>query len=187
MSTQHSEPKEDGIRAVYDAVNKHWSHAEQLRWSILYNFLTANSILVVAWAAIYSQKSTEKTILITLPVVGFIMSILWCLLEHRANTFVKGYGELGGEVEKQLPLGLGHLGPFKRGEEIREGKYVGGRGRGNLSQMGRPCAFILSLMDRLGACAFIPSACFAVVVPALFALVYIVLLGCSISLRTPCR
>src|SRR5688572_22952405 len=121
MSTRDNEwIKEDVLLAAYQAVNQHWSHAEQERWSILYNFLTANTVLLVAWATIYaSQNHTKTIILVVLSFGGVVISILWLTIGARVNSFIKRYGQLGEMVEKKLHLDS--LGPFHSGETIRLG------------------------------------------------------------------
>jgi len=110
MSNQHSEPTESGVFAAYQAVNQHWRHAEQERWSILYNFFTANSILLLAWAALSSITPTKKLALLVLSLSGVLISFLWIAIESRVNNFIKRYGELGETVENQLHLHA--LGPI---------------------------------------------------------------------------
>ena len=52
---RHSDP-------VYAVASQHWVHAEQTRWWILYDFLMANSILILAWATIYTAKSSSPAL-----------------------------------------------------------------------------------------------------------------------------
>ncbi len=124
MRSKHSRPNEESVRAAYEAVNTHWSHAEMERWQILYNFLTANSIIILAWSAIYSSSVRIRTpVLLTLSIGGIVFSILWLIIERRANKFVKQYGELGEKVEKQLHLQA--FGLFHGGEKIRMDEHFG--------------------------------------------------------------
>jgi len=169
MSTQDNEPTEEAVLAAYQAVNQHWSHAEQERWSILYNFLTANAVLLVAWAAIYSSQNHTKTlILVVLSLGGVAISFLWLTIGSRVNSFIKRYGQLGEMVEKKLHLHA--LGSFHSGETIRSDEHLeSGKGRGK-----RP------LLERLGA--FIPSRVFVLLIPTLFALIYFILFVLSMPI-----
>jgi hypothetical protein len=38
---------------LYDVASSHWIHGEQMRRTILYNFLVGNTILLVAWATLF--------------------------------------------------------------------------------------------------------------------------------------
>jgi hypothetical protein len=162
MSTENSEPASNRDLAAYEAVRQHWAHAEQERWQILYNFLTANSILVLAWAAIFASQTPYKSlVLIGLSVAGIIMSVLWLVIEARVNIFIKGYGKLGEDIEKKLLLdksGPFHLGQIIRGEE----RPVAEKGNGEHDLIWRIVGFI-------------PSRFFVIGIPGLFAAGYFVL------------
>lgn len=98
----------DDRRAVYSATSDHWVHAEQMRWTILYNFLVGNTILLVAWSTLYSalvQKPSSlgvRIVLIGLCVAGFFGSVVWAFLEQRANRFAEQYFRAGLCLERQL-------------------------------------------------------------------------------------
>jgi hypothetical protein len=97
----------DDRRTVYSAASDHWIHAEQMRWTILYNFLVGNTILLVAWSTLYSallQKSSlgVRIVLIGLCVAGFFGSVVWVFLEQRANRFTEQYFQAGLSLEQQL-------------------------------------------------------------------------------------
>jgi protein-S-isoprenylcysteine O-methyltransferase Ste14 len=75
---------------VYQVTSQHWAHAEQIRWTLLYNLLVANTILLLAWAAIFAttvRPPGARVILVGLCVVGLLVSLLWVFLERRANGF----------------------------------------------------------------------------------------------------
>jgi len=42
---------------LYQTASQHWIHAEQVRWTLLNNFLMAATILLLAWAAVYAGGS----------------------------------------------------------------------------------------------------------------------------------
>jgi hypothetical protein len=158
MSTQQNELNEEAIRAAYQAVNQHWSHAEQERWSILNNFLTASMVLLLAWAAISTSQTPWKTsVLAALSLGGVAITLLWSILLCRANAFIREYGQLGEKLEAQLHLG--DLGSFRRGEGIRTGERHGGKGGGTMDQLG----------------SLIRAREFVLCVPALFGIIYVVL------------
>jgi len=118
MNDKQNKLTDAEVQAAYEAVNRHWSHAEQERWSILYNFLIANSIFLLAWVAVYASPVYVKLpMLLVLSTGGVLISLLWLIIGCRVNVFIKRYGELGEEVENLLNLRV--LGPFHRGEMIR--------------------------------------------------------------------
>ena len=165
MTNNDIKPKQNELLASYQAVNQHWAHAEQERWSVLYNFLTANMILILAWCAIYSSQILWRwVVLLTLSFAGFVFSILWLTISSRVNVFIKHYGQLGEQVESALHL-TKH-GPFHTGEKIRTDE--------------RSSTISRDALDRLAS--VIPSRIFVLVVPLLFSLVYIILF----ILSSPC-
>jgi hypothetical protein len=95
-------------RTVYSAASDHWVHAEQMRWTILYNFLVGNTILLVAWSTLYStliEKPSSlgvRIVLIGLCVAGFFGSVVWAFLEQRANRFAEEYFRAGLSLERRL-------------------------------------------------------------------------------------
>src|SRR5215470_14009669 len=84
---------------LYAVASDHWIHGEQMRWTILYNFLVGNTILLVAWATLFvgllqNPKSVGlKVVQIASCVLGFLGGIVWAMLEIRANRFSEGFFE----------------------------------------------------------------------------------------------
>ncbi len=116
---------------LYQAITEHWSHAEQVRWTILYNFLMGSSILVLAWAAIYSSAtgssdfspfglslgSTATWLLGTCSGAGIVLSFVWIFIVRRANSFVDTYTELGRKFENSF--GSKDSSPFLAADKLR--------------------------------------------------------------------
>lgn len=163
-----STPDKEALAATassYQGLIQLLVHAEQERWAILYNFLTANTILILAWAALFvarmPQPDTQRFALACMAGTGFVISILWLLIETRANAFVRGYGELGEATEDLL--GIGEMGAFHRGEAVRNA----------------PTTFSFRTAITWGA-HFLPSRHFLQIVPGLFAAVHLVFLVLSL-------
>lgn len=114
----------DDARTIYTAGSSHWIHADQMRWTILYNFLVGNTILLVAWSTLFAallQKPSSlgvRIVLIGLCLVGLIGSLVWFLLEGRANRFSEKYFQAGLRLERQLQPG-DLKGPFATNEQER--------------------------------------------------------------------
>jgi len=109
-----------------------------MRWTILYNFLVGNTILLVAWSTLYSalvQKPSSlgvRMVLIGLCVAGFCGSVVWAFLEQRANRFAEQYFRAGLRLERQLrylstaqeSADEGADGPFATNDRHRAGGGV---------------------------------------------------------------
>lgn len=91
--------------ALYQTASQQWAHAEQIRWTLLYNYLMASTILLLAWSAVFasSDHSFEKAVVLALLAVGGIaLSALWVALGLRATGFVRRYAAAGGDLEAEL-------------------------------------------------------------------------------------
>ncbi|HSL83828.1 MAG TPA: hypothetical protein VLF66_13715, partial [Thermoanaerobaculia bacterium] len=150
--------------ATYQAVNQHWAHAEQERWAILYNFLMASTILLLAWAAVFASEPSllRRIVLAVLALAGATISLLWVTIGCRVSSFIRVYGELGEQVERQL--GIGSVGPFHAGERLR------------IEEKRNPTDG--TMMDRWGR--KVASRQFMVILPLLFATIYVLLLVASL-------
>lgn len=104
MTDQEITP-DDSTSVLYQASVQHWSHAEQIRWTLLYNSLMASTILLLAWATVFASLNPQsiswpKRIgLVALPTAGFLLSAMWIALGLRASSFVEMYAGLGGTLE----------------------------------------------------------------------------------------
>ncbi len=106
---------------LYQSAGHHWAHAEQIRWTLLYNYLMAGTILLLAWAAVFASVASPgalKPALIVFATAGVIVSTLWFGLALRANAFVRAYANLGLKLEQDI-LGDGMQGPFRLREELK--------------------------------------------------------------------
>jgi hypothetical protein len=100
---------------LYQTASQHWAHAEQVRWTSLYNFLMAVTLLLLAWAAIYSGGHSNtiprKLTLSLFAGAGCLTSVLWIGLSERASGFVAAYTECARKLELLLSVDL--QGPFQ--------------------------------------------------------------------------
>ena len=67
----------DVISTLYEVLAQHWAHAEQLRWTLLYNYSMACTILLLAWAAVFvsAPGCGKRLILLTFSIAGFLEAI----------------------------------------------------------------------------------------------------------------
>jgi hypothetical protein len=111
---------EGHLAAVYSAASQQWGHAEQVRWTLLYNFLMAATILLLAWAAVFSSeaRSVARTIALeAMCIAGLLLSVSWLGLALRANGFVHHYAKFGRSLEAER---LKVVGPFLSADDYRD-------------------------------------------------------------------
>jgi hypothetical protein len=105
---------------VYQATVQHWAHSEQIRWTLLYNYLMATTILLLVWATVFISQTPSRTfILIALGVAGLIVTLSWIPLGLRASSFVEAYTDLGLELEGSRQARKTGAGPFAAADERR--------------------------------------------------------------------
>jgi hypothetical protein len=118
MSKESEIKNETSYRLAYEAVNQHWIHAETIRWTILSNFLTGNSIFILTWAAILSSTIYGKAFLLGLTALsGCTLSVIWLAIEVRSSIFINQYSTLGKYLEEKLSIKK--TGPFHRSVALR--------------------------------------------------------------------
>jgi hypothetical protein len=86
----------------YRAITEHWKHTDQVRQWLLYNFLLAMSVLVLAWATIISSKDVHALIPASLTVLGILVSLLWIHVVRRASAYYEMYEQDARGVERQI-------------------------------------------------------------------------------------
>ena len=118
---------ERGLGSLYAAASEQWVHAEQMRWTIFYNFLVGNTILLVSWSTLFVALLSHRDsvvlrgVLTGACVVGFAGGIVWTLIQDRANQFSESFFKIGRSLEEQLSPGGGRLtGPFAGIHPVRE-------------------------------------------------------------------
>jgi hypothetical protein len=145
--------------ALYQTASQQWTHAEQLRWTLLYNYLMASTILLLAWSAVFASAdhSSEKAaVLALLAFAGTGLSALWVALGLRATGFVRKYASAGRDLEAAMIQAAGITppnSPFTVAAQHREA--IAGLARGA------------------------SSAVVLLVVPTVFLFIYIVLVWVS--------
>jgi len=90
-------------RDLYAALVQLVIHAESISWNRFYNFLMANSILVLAWATIYASQDRfvlTSFVLSVICAVGGGSGIVWARLGTRSREYVQKHIEQAVELEK---------------------------------------------------------------------------------------
>lgn len=95
---------------IYNSLPQLISNAEQISWNRLYNFLTANSIMILAWSAIYAAKLPcsflTTGVLVAICAVGTLMGIFWFGLGIRGRGFLNALVCWGAKIEEQKGQGI---------------------------------------------------------------------------------
>lgn len=92
------------IRDLYSVLTQLVIHAESISWNRLYNFLTCNSILVLAWATAYVSQAPNpdcKIVLVAFCILGAASGIVWAELGKRGRAYLDHYRDQAKDLEKQ--------------------------------------------------------------------------------------
>lgn len=144
---------EEHLKTAYDATVQHWVHAEETRWSLVTNYFTGSSILLLTWAAVFTSEhvSHRKLISGVFALIGLVISIVWAVLAYRSNAFVIAYREEAAKLETKLAKSEAEAFPFHVARTV--GKKTHG----------------------------VNTRATVVVVPLLFAAIYLILIVLSLS------
>lgn len=91
---------------IYNLLTSHVNNSEQIRWMRFNTLLVVNSILILAWAAVFSIKPdfAYKPILLTvLCIPGFISGILWSFLGKRSSNYLDTFYKSAKGMEEEFP------------------------------------------------------------------------------------
>jgi multisubunit Na+/H+ antiporter MnhF subunit len=108
-------------RDLYNATIQLIIHAENTSWTRIINFLTANSILMLAWATIASQNNDEKYkwVLVVMSLIGFLVSLAWAPFGSRSRRYLRRYVYIAKELENnKLDDEKFYDGPIKEEDKI---------------------------------------------------------------------
>jgi hypothetical protein len=86
---------------LYTMLAQMVNNAESITWNRLYNFLTCNSILLLAWATLCGSNPgfTGKIAMVLLCLVGGISGIAWMELGRRGRIYLRFYKEYAKSLE----------------------------------------------------------------------------------------
>jgi hypothetical protein len=118
--------EELGPKELYAAITQHITSAEQISWNRFSNFLTSNSIFVVAWATIYAASPKLPVFLtvfvqVTVCLIGITSSLVWTGLGRRSRANVNLFLRLGRRMEEEMVRGVpAWLWPCARAEKLRD-------------------------------------------------------------------
>jgi hypothetical protein len=111
----------DDLKAQYAAAVAFWTNGNQERWSILNNFFVASTILILAWAAVWTSPKSDSRPLCLFSIAGVVLSAGWGVIMYRTWRFIHAFGEAGENLEKRIFKDRQDFpGPFVVGEITRE-------------------------------------------------------------------
>ena len=86
--------------SAYQALVDMTVNSENVRWNRFYNYLTANSLFILAWAMIY-QSTPAIVPAVALCLFGIAGGPVWAAMGHRASRFQDKYLRLGSHLERK--------------------------------------------------------------------------------------
>ena len=89
-------------KELYPSVIQLIIHAETISWNRFYNFLMFNTILILAWATVYSQEirpAWGSAVLAIMCVLGGVSGLAWAGLGVRGRKFLNEYLLLAEHIE----------------------------------------------------------------------------------------
>lgn len=91
--------------SVYQVVTTLRTYQAEQRWSLLYYYLVATTILIAAWSTLFISETlgeSAKYLEAVLSAGGFLFSVGWCFLMVRMDFYVQWWQARGQEVEAEL-------------------------------------------------------------------------------------
>lgn len=103
-------------KEIYSSLLSLVIHAEAVRWNRFNYFLMVNSILLLAWATIYTYKDISlmrSCVLILISFIGLVSGLIWAGLGIRGSTFHYEFVKKISEMEKDNEFWPGELTNYK--------------------------------------------------------------------------
>jgi hypothetical protein len=118
-----SKPSPEDIRQAVSLASAFVRHAETIAQTRFNNFLVADSLLLLAWATLFSgeRPSGTRLALFTLAGLSAVLSFFWIILGTRQRKFLELHLAHLVNLERSLPRSfwIGH--PM---EDLRDGEKV---------------------------------------------------------------
>lgn len=107
--------------ALYNAAVILTTHSDAMSWVRLYTLLTANSIILLAWAALFAGSSkdaaTAQQLGFFLALPGFLLSLAWAPFGSRNRRLHRRWGDFYTAMERAARPG-NHVGPGASAEAL---------------------------------------------------------------------
>jgi len=86
-----------GHETIYDSYRELVIHSENVSWNRFQNLLIINSVLVVAWATLFSSSSaplfSAKIAMSAISFFGMFIGVAWTFLDKRSRQYLDHYKE----------------------------------------------------------------------------------------------
>jgi hypothetical protein len=107
MPDQKSDLEVDRVLSVLESSRGGTRHAEIVTQTRLYNFLFCDSILILAWATVFSSdfvQGARTHVLVMLSGVSFLLGVAYAFLGHRACAFLRMHYDVDAYLETFVPV-----------------------------------------------------------------------------------
>ncbi len=97
------------ISALYSAAIQLTVHSDANSWARLYNFLTANSILMLGWATVYEPASApggRADLPLAVALGGLALSLVWAPSGSRNRRLHRRWGDVAKVLEEKDHPGM---------------------------------------------------------------------------------
>lgn len=87
---------------VYNVLSSLVIHSENIRWIRLNSLIIFNSVLIVAWAAVFSSRADldNNSVLLTIICVpGIVLGLIWSFLGYRSSGYLDDYHSKAERIE----------------------------------------------------------------------------------------
>ncbi len=147
-------------KELYLLLHPHIQHAENVSWNRFNNYLLFNSIMLLAWVALYTKESVDlpdALVLTTIPALGIISGVFWAGLGYRGRKFLNKFVDLGVILEESM---------------VQSDNWP--------NDKVKPCQTIKDMRDSTLPCKWAGSFFILVIGPTLFSALYVLLLIVSV-------
>ena len=99
---------ESQVVAIVDIAIREYQHAEAVVQSRLYNFLFAESILLLSWAAVFATNDIKgrRIVLTVLALLATVLGIVWAFVGGRHKAFLQLHTHIVRTLELRLPAAM---------------------------------------------------------------------------------
>jgi hypothetical protein len=107
-----------------DIAIKLFEHAQQVTQARLYNFLMAESLLILSWTTLFvgaGQRRDALFVCIAISILGGMLSFFWTILGFRHKKFLLAHSEIIDQIENSIP---DHLRIFPLLAELNKGAKI---------------------------------------------------------------
>ena len=93
------------LLSLLDVAIREYQHAEVVVQARLYNFLVADSMLLLSWAAVYASTTNayKRWVLFALALLSMVLGLCWSVMGTRHRKFLSLHTQIVDDTERLLP------------------------------------------------------------------------------------